>query len=455
MTAKILIVDDEPDIRQIVGEILEDEDYEVAFAENAAAARKSVGSFKPDLVLLDIWMPDEDGLELLKSWHAAQALEWPVIMISGHGNVETAVDALKYGAQDFLEKPLSTAKLLITVERTLQAESLRRENRQLRGQLLLGSEIIGESAAIKELRRQVRLLGPTDSAVFITGEPGSGKSTAARAIHASSERRDAPLLEVSLAAIPAETLALQLFGYEKEGEVRKGFFEQAHSGTLLLDEILDIDLDTQAKLLSALQESRYVRVGGTESLPLDVRVISTTSQEVESAVADGRLREDLYYRLNVLPINVPALRESPSDVELLANHYLEVIAARENLPARHYSKEALKLLTQHSWPGNVRELTNLTQRLLILNRGEEISADEVKTALGDAPARETGEGLLAECLALDIRQARERFESTYLQHHLREVGGNVGKLAESVGMERTHLYRKLKNLGIDPKSAKE
>ena len=454
MNQRILIVDDEPDIRQIVGEILEDEGYAVGYAKNAAQARKQKVAFIPELILLDIWMPDEDGIELLKSWHEAQQVDCPIVMISGHGNVETAVEALRFGAQDFLEKPLSTAKLLITVERTLHAESLKSENLRLRGQLLLGTDIIGESVALTELRRQIKLLGPNDSAVFITGEPGSGKSTAAHAIHANSPRRNAQLVDVSLAAIPPETLALQLFGYEKDGAVTPGFFEQAHGGTLLLDELLDLDLDTQAKLLSALQESSYIRVGGNTQMPLDVRIISTTSQDLDSAVADARLREDLLYRLNVLPIAVPPLRDSPGDIELFAEHFMKLTADRENLPLRHYEPEAIQWLRQHEWPGNLRELANLSHRLLVLNRGETISADEVKLALGKTLIRSDNDGLLNECLELDIRHARERFEEAYLRHHLTEAGGNVGKLAEVVGMERTHLYRKLKTLGIDPKSGK-
>jgi two-component system, NtrC family, nitrogen regulation response regulator NtrX len=454
MSKRILIVDDEPDIRQIVGEILEDEGYTVEYAKNAAEARECRLEFNPELILLDIWMPNEDGIELLKSWHKSQQVSCPIIMISGHGNVETAVETLKFGAQDFLEKPLSTAKLLITVERTLQSESLKKENLKLRGQLLLGTEIIGDSAPLTELKRQIRLLGPTDGAVFITGEPGSGKSTVAHAIHANSHRRNSQLVEVSLAAIPPETLALQLFGYEKGDVTTPGFFEQAHGGTLLLDELLDLDMDTQAKLISALQESSYIRVGGNTQLPLDVRVISTTSQDLDVAIAEGRLREDLLYRVNVLPIYVPPLRDSPNDIELFAQHFMALTANRENLPLRNYEPDAIKWLKQHDWPGNLRELANLTFRLLVLNRGESISADETKLALGKTLTRSDNDGLFSECLELDIRHARDLFEEAYLRHHLIEVGGNVGKLAEVVGMERTHLYRKLKALGIDPKSGK-
>jgi two-component system nitrogen regulation response regulator NtrX len=454
MNKRILIVDDEPDIRQIIGEILEDEGYTVEYAQNAAEARECKIAFNPELILLDIWMPNEDGIELLKDWHTAQQISCPIIMISGHGNVETAVETLKFGAQDFLEKPLSTAKLLITVERTLQSESLKKENIKLRGQLLLGTDIIGESAPLYDLKRQIRLLGPTDGAVFITGEPGSGKSTVAHAIHANSPRRNSQLVEVSLAAIPPETLALQLFGYEKGNVITAGFFEQAHGGTLLLDELLDLDLDTQAKLISALQKSSYIRVGGSTQMPLDVRVISTTSQNIDAAISEGRLREDLLYRVNVLPIGVPPLRGSPNDIELFSQHFMALTAKRENLPLRHYEPDAIRSLAQHEWPGNLRELANLTLRLLILNRGETISADETKSALGKTLTRNDNDRLFNECLALHIRQARDLFEEAYLRHHIVEVGGNVGKLAEVVGMERTHLYRKLKTLGIDPKSGK-
>ena len=348
---KILIVDDEPDIRQIVGEILEDEGYGVAVAKDAETARIQFEENHPDLVLLDIWMPGEDGLSVLKKWGENGALQTPVVMISGHGNVETAVEAVKYGAYDFLEKPLSTAKLLLTVERALEADDLRRENRRLRGQFASSRELIGESEPMIELRRHIRLLAPTDSWVFVTGDPGTGKRVVAQAIHESSHRRDARLVELNLAAAPAESIAVHLFGSESNDEIRTGCFEDAKQGTLFLNEVLDLDLEIQAKLLSALQERKFLRVGGKSYVDLDVRVVSATSHDAEAAVAEGKFREDLYYRLNVVPIHVPPLNQHLDDIPELADYYIAMIAEREHLPPRTVSAGALKTLCRYNWPG--------------------------------------------------------------------------------------------------------
>ena len=450
---RILITDDEPEICRLVQEILEDEDYIVTKAYNAEEARKALTEFKPDLVLLDIWMPGTDGISLLKEWMDGE--EPPsVVMMSGHGNVETAVEAIRYGAYDFLEKPLSMAKLMVTVQRALQNVQLRNENVQLRQQLQPLNELIGDSHSMQQLREQIKLVANTESWVLVTGEPGSGKEVAARMIHKLSPRAEAELVTINLAAIPAENIAVQMFGSEKDGLVTAGSFEQAKGGTLLLDEIADMDLDTQAKLIGALRENRFLRVGGSSPVELDVRVIAATTHNLEDEVSAGHFREDLYYRLNVVPIQVPPLREHPEDVSMLIEYYLDYMVKVEHLPSRHFSTTSLNLLRQYSWPGNVRELKNLVQRLLILNRGEEVTVEEVQSALGKRTVADVSSEPAPD-YNQSLRDARDQFERSYLLHHLKQVGGNVSELAQIVGMERTHLYRKLKALDINPKNSRK
>ncbi len=451
---RILITDDEPEICRLVQEILIDEGYVVETAGNAEEARKLLHAFRPDLVMLDIWMPGTDGITLLKEWMENEESPPSVVMMSGHGNVETAVEAIRLGAYDFLEKPLSMAKLMVTVQRALQNIQLRNENVQLRQQLQPLDELIGDSDNMQHLKQEIKLVANTESWVLITGEPGSGKEIAARMIHKSSPRADAELVSINLAAIPAENIAVQMFGSEKEGLITPGSFEQAKGGTLLLDEIVDMDMATQAKLIGALQENRFLRVGGNIPVELDVRVIAATSHNLEEEVSAGRFREDLYYRLNVVPIQVPPLREHSDDVPLLINYYLDYMTRVDHLPARHFSDISLRVLRQYSWPGNVRELKNLVQRLLILNRGEEVSVEEVQSALGKrSVAVATPDAPLDYNLSL--REARDQFERNYLIYHLQQVGGNVSELAQIVGMERTHLYRKLKALDINPKNSRK
>ena len=452
--AKILIVDDEPDIRNVLSDILEDEGFAIFQAENAEQARQQFSKNQPDVVLLDIWMPDEDGLEVLKGWTKDNQLDTPVIMISGHGTLETAEEAVKIGAYDFLEKPLTTLKLLLTIDRAMQTAKLKKENKQLKVQLHNNHEIIGNSPATKELQRHIRLLGPTGSWVFITGESGSGKHLVARSIHHNSPRQDSAFVEMNLGAIPAESINVQFFGSEQGGNVVRGSFEEAKGGSLFIDEVLDLSLETQGKLLSALQDSRFLRVGGTEYVDLDVRVIAATSGDAEEAIAEGRFREDLYYRLNVIPIHVPPLRDRTEDIASLLQYHLKQVSKRDNVSIRSFSNKAVAFLTSYAWPGNVRELVNLIQRLLILNQGDEISLDEVKQALQQKIRTKSGDGDLSGYLNLDMRQAKEAFEKEYLKYHLDKVDGNVSVLAKKIGLERTHLYRKLKSLEINPKASK-
>lgn len=450
----ILVVDDEPDIRRLVQEILQDEHYKVEVAENAKAAREAVRKQRPDLVLLDIWMPDTDGISLLREWSEAGNIEMPVIMISGHGTVETAVEATRLGAYDFIEKPLSMGKLLVTVERALENDKLRRENMRLRRQAEPATTLVGKSPLMQQLRENIERIAASDAWVLISGEPGSGKAVAARYLHAHSARKDSPFVEISMAAITPPHVTAQLFGQEQKGAVTPSCFEQAASGTLLLNEIGALDAATQARLLDALEQKRFTRVGGHNPIELDVRILAATDQDLQKAVEEKRFREDLYYRLNVVPLRIPALREHREDVPELINFYVNWMVDNEHLPYRKFTTGALNLLRNFSWPGNVRELRNVVQRLLILNRGEEITEDEVEQTLG-APAPVSLEAYPPSLMEMPLRDARDQFEKAYLEHHLKRTGGNVAEVARLSGMERTHLYRKLKQLGVNPKPAKE
>ena len=450
----VLIVDDEPDIRQIIGEILRDEGFYVESAENAATAREKYRKDLPDLVLLDIWMPDTDGITLLKEWRKEKE-SVPVVMISGHGTVETAVEAVRVGAYDFLEKPLSTAKLLVTVERALESRQLKDENLLLRNRLEPASTLTGRSSAIESLRQQIAQIGPTESWVLITGEPGSGKGVIARALHRASKRGAAPFIEVHLTSIPPGSIPLRLFGREENGVVQPGCLDEANHGTLILDEIGDLDLDIQAKILSTLEQRHFYRLGGNHPVKFDLRVISVTNQNLEEKIANGQFREDLFYRLAAVPISAPPLRQHREDIPELVDYYVKIIVDSEHLPFRHFSTAAVNLLRNQEWPGNVRELRNLVQRLLITTRGEDIDIEETQKAL-DAVHKtdKTPIQLSTGEYQLPLREAREQFERGYLIHHLEQAAGNITELAERSGMERTHLYRKLKSLGIDSKEIK-
>ncbi|MFV1997054.1 MAG: sigma-54-dependent transcriptional regulator [Acidiferrobacterales bacterium] len=451
---RILVVDDEPDIRRLVQEVLEDEGYQVSTAEDAASARAALQSERPQLILLDIWMPGTDGIALLKEWSVSGRPDVPVVMMSGHGNVETAVEATRLGAYDFIEKPVSLAKLLVTVSRALQAEALRLENLRLRSGVQITSELVGSSRLMQGLRDDIARIAATDTWVLITGEPGSGKAVAARYLHRCSYRRDQPFVEVSLGAIPSENIPLKLFGSEEGPNVSPGSFEQASGGTLLLDEVGDLDLSTQAQLLNALAEGRFLRLGGKKTVAMDVRILAATNQNLTAAVSDGRFREDLYYRLNVVPLNVPPLREHSEDVGELVKFYLDWFAKNDHLVRRNISEDAIATLSHSHWPGNVRELKNLVQRLLIMKSDPEISAAEIDQSLGYLPD-DTKIELPQSLFNRELRDARDSFERLYLQHNLEQTQGNVSALAEIAGMERTHLYRKMKLLGVNPKHGKK
>jgi two-component system nitrogen regulation response regulator NtrX len=446
----ILVVDDEPDIRNLVKEILEDEGFEVSVAESGEAARHARRVRRPDLILLDIWMDDVDGITLLREWAEGGGLPCPVIIMSGHGTVETAVEATRLGAYDFIEKPISLAKLLLVVNRALETERLQQENLGLKRQVQPVSEPAGKSKVMQNLREQAQRIAQHNTWVLISGEPGSGKEVVARYIHGHSPLRDRPFVEVAVGSMSPEHSAAELFGTEEGDRVVYGRLEQANGGTLLLGNISDMDLQTQSRLLSVFQSHSFLRMGGTEPVPIDIRVIATTSEDLEQEVQEGRFREDLYYHLNVVPLSVPPLREHSSDVPELLNYYVDRFVMQENLPYREFSIAAQNRLRNYSWPGNIRELKNLVQRLLILGQGPVIEVDEVEVALRHPEQPSVAEGASASLpLDLPLREAREQFEKVYLEHQLHDVGGSVGKLAKRVGMERTHLYRKLRALGID------
>jgi two-component system, NtrC family, nitrogen regulation response regulator NtrX len=448
----ILVVDDEPDIRALVQEILEDEGYQVEVAATLAEARERRSARTPDLVLLDIWMPDGDGISLLKEWQEGGSLEFPVIMMSGHGSVETAVEATRLGAYDFLEKPLSLAKLILTVSRALEAHQLVRENVGLRQQLERAAYPEGESPLMQDLRAQVRRIAQHDTWVLISGEAGVGKQTFARYLHSQSSRRAHPFVEVAVASLAPDESAVELLGQEQGERVRQGLLERASGGVLFLDEVADMDLQNQGRLLNALEQRRITRVGGSEPVAVDVRVVAATQKDLEALVREGAFREDLFYRLSVVPLGIPPLREHREDVPALVEHFVASLHEREGLPLRHFAPDAIQRLRRHEWPGNVRELRSVVQRLLILGSGEDVNGSEVEFALSGRGLRgpaETAPGAIP--VDLPLREAREEFERGYLLHQLERAEGNMTRLAERVGLERTHLYRKLKALGIEPR----
>ncbi len=453
--SKIMVVDDELDIRTLMQEILLDEGYSVEIAEDGKSARELLKSMQPDLVLLDIWMPDIDGISLLKEWAVDGELPFPVIMISGHGTVETAVEATRLGAYDFIEKPLSLAKLLLTVERALEASKLKQENNSLR---LSADNImapLGKSALMQHAREQADKIAAHDTWVLIYGEAGSGKHTFANYIHRSSARKAGPFIELAAGAFTRGNSEFELFGREMNGERTLGKLEQADHGTLFLDKIGELDYETQTRLSNALECGSFTRIGGTDLVTIDVRVIASSHQNLVQKVTKGEFREDLFYHLNVVPFTVPALRDHREDISELLDYYVEYYVREEGLGYRHFNVSAQNRLRNHEWQGNVRELRNVVQRLLILSNSSDIDGDEVDQLLGShsiaQTSPQTGGRVSNDILSLPLREAREQFEREYLLQQLQSCGGSVGELAKIVGMERTNLYRKLRSLGIDVK----
>lgn len=445
----VLVVDDEDDIRVLIKEILSDEGYEVTNAADAAEARAARQEGKFDLILLDIWMPDTDGISLLREWSEHAELDCPVVIMSGHGTVDTAVEATRLGAFDFVEKPLSIAKLLRTVERAIESSKKRPSTtRRLLPALMTP---VGRSKLMQSLRDQVQEYANHDSPVLLIGEAGTGRGAFARYIHALSDRAEAPLVNLLAASLTDNNAEEQLFGTEANGEIHNGYFERAKNGTLIIDELTDLNDLAQKLILSALEQGEFVRRGGHEPIKLQVRVLATVNADYDSRIAAGTLRRELISNLNTLSVRVPPLREYAEDVPELLSYYVDKLVDGEGLSFKRFGVAAQNRLRNYPWPDNVRELKNLVRRLLLTGSGEEISLDEVEKEI--AVVAHADEPLVKQdLLSLPLREAREQFERAYLQQQLVLCDGKVGKLAKRVGMERTHLYRKLRSLGVDFRS---
>jgi len=442
--ARILIIDDEPGIRSTLGGILEDEGHRATLCESGEEGIAQLARDEFDIVLLDLWLPGIDGLSVLERMRTAGGP--PVIMISGHGSVDSAVRATRLGAYDFLEKPLSLERVLLTVNHALSDRRLREQVRDLKRHLTLEEILIGESEAMQKLEQQIRSAAPSNSRVLITGENGSGKEIVARTLHRLSLRADQPFIDVNCAAIPEELIESELFGHRKGAftgaiDDRKGKFELADGGTLFLDEVGDMSLKTQAKVLRVLQEQTFQRVGGQQTIKVDVRVLAATNKSLEAEIGGGSFRSDLFYRLNVIPIEVPPLRVRGDDVILLAEHFLRRFAAEIAQPKKKLSAGAASKLRGYHWPGNVRELRNLAERLAILLPGDTIEPEDIQ--LGARPEAPT-----AIASNLPLREARDEFEKQYILSRLRDLAGNVSRTADALGVERSNLYRKLHAYGI-------
>ena len=447
---KILVVDDEAEIRNLIREILVDEGFEVATAENGNSARALLEQFHPRLVLLDIWMPDVDGITLLKEWNESGKLTNPVIMMSGHGNIGTAVEATRLGAYDYLEKPLSLAKLVLTIKNALDASRLQKENLRLRQYSQTPARIIGKSKLMANLRGQLEKVAGLATPVLIVGEPGTDKEAVARYLHAVSPRKDKSFVNVSASALGSETMVNELYGVEDGDNIRSGFLDQSEGGTLFIKDIADMDLATQARLQGTLKDQSYKRVNGTETISLNTRIIAATRHHLADHVKDTSFMDELYFQLNVVPIQVPPLREHYEDVPDILEYFVNFFVEQEGLPYRYFTTAAQNNLRHYPWPGNSRELKNLVQRMLLLVGDSDIDLEHIEAALGEQPAKKEAADL--KNLDLPLRQARENFERDYLEYQLKHANGSVSKMARNVQMERTHLYRKLKSLGIDIKS---
>jgi len=460
MSADVLVVDDEADIRELVAGILEDEGYAVRTAADSDQALAAIRARKPALLVLDIWMQGGgmDGLELLDMVKGLDA-DLPVIMISGHGNIETAVSAIKRGAYEFLEKPFKSDRLLLIVERALEAAGLRRENRRLRTQTLAPDGLIGKSAPAQALRQLILKVAPANSRILVSGPPGSGKELVARLIHGASTRAKQEFVAVSAAGMAPERLDVELFGEEGEGgRPRKiGVFERAHGGTLYLDEVADMPRETQGRILRVLVEQRFRRVGGDNDVQVDVRVISSSSRDLRDEITSGRFREDLFHRLNVVPVRVPGLAERREDIPELIAYFVEKISEATGLARRRLGEDALATLQVQTWPGNVRQLRNNVERMLILASGEpgEVITAEMLAGADQPSAGNAGAIGAERIIALPLREARELFEREYLNAQILRFGGNISRTANFIGMERSALHRKLKSLGVAGARAEE
>ena len=448
--ARLLVVDDEKGIRNALVQVFEYEGHVVQAAEDGPEGLLAVPSFRPDVIFLDVKMPGMDGLDVLARL-TAEAPGVVVIMISGHGTIDTAIEATRKGAYDFLEKPLDTDRLLVTLRRAIELKGLTESIADLRSQVESRHEIVGSSYQVRQVVERIEKVAPTEARVLITGENGTGKELVARAVHRLSPRSSAPFVEVNCAAIPTELIESALFGHMKgsfTGAVadRAGKFEQADGGTLFLDEIGDMSLDAQAKVLRVLEQGVLTRVGGVRTIAVDVRVIAATNKDLDQAIADGEFREDLFYRLNVVPVRIPPLRERREDVPMLVRHFVGQLSKRDGVAPKSFTKDAVDRLRSLAWPGNVRELRNTVERLLILCGGEEIRAEDVDLLVPGRPGGRSDAGAL---LAFEtFGEFKDRAEQAYIMHKLRENDWNVAETARRIDMPRSNLYKKIERYGL-------
>ena len=447
----ILIVDDERDIRELIGDILEDEGFTTRLAANSNEAMAEINSEPPALIILDIWLKDSkmDGIEILKAVKRDNP-DIPVVIISGHGNIETAVAAIRLGAYDYVEKPFNIDQLLVVIRRAMETSRLRRENQSLKRREVQTAEMIGDSPAFRALMSQLDKVTKSNGRVMLTGPAGAGKEVAARYIHAKSARAQGPFVTVNCAGVAPETMEETLFGRETSDRgVEPGLLEQAHGGVIFFDEVADMPQGTQSKILRVLVDQQFTRVGGQDKVRVDLRVISSTNRNLGDEIAAGRFRQELYHRLNVVPIDVPSLEDRREDIPRLAHHFIESCHKAQGLPKRTLSEEAVALLQTMSWPGNVRQLKNLVERVLILGESSgEIAARELPQESAATPGQEDRVVLSGALATLPLREAREAFEREYLLTQINRFGGNISRTANFVGMERSALHRKLKSLGV-------
>lgn len=452
MAADILIVDDEADIRELIAGILQDEGFETRLAHNSDAAVTELTQRKPSLVVLDIWLQGSrmDGLDLLVEIKNRMP-DVPVVIISGHGNIETAVAAIRRGAYDYIEKPFNADRLLLIVGRALETTRLKRENDELRGRSGLMPELVGSSVAVRNLRLVLKKVAPSNSRVLITGPMGAGKELVARTLHAMSARANGPFITLAAATMDADNMEENLFGVDSGGDSppRIGALEEAHGGTLYLDEISDMPLETQGKVLRVLLDQTFQRVGAAKKIKVDVRIISSTSRDLQSMIADQLFREDLYHRLGVVPIHVPGLSERREDIPELIEHFTKTYSTSSGQPVRKFAGDALAVMQTRNWPGNVRELRNIVERIMILTTGD--ASEEIAASVLPAEPVPAGSdsGLNGEhLLTLPLREAREAFERNYIAAQLSRFGGNISRASQFIGMERSALHRKIKSLGL-------
>jgi len=455
MALEVLVVDDEADIRELVAGVLEDEGYAVRTAANSTEALDAIEERRPSLVLLDVWLQGSklDGLQILEEVKRRDPT-LPVIMISGHGNLDTAVAAVREGAVDFIEKPFEASRLLHLVGRATETESLRRENANLRQRAGPDDTLNGSSVAINTVRATLKRVAPTGSRVMITGPAGVGKEIAARTIHNWSPRATAPFIVLSAAMMSPDRVEEELFGSETGGVARPGMLEQAHGGTLFLDEIADMPLTTQGKILRVLTDQSFTRVGGQRPVKVDVRFLSATSRNLADEIAAGRFREDLFYRLNVVPVRMPSLKERREDIPELVTHFLARFAAERRIPSPSLSADAIAALQSNDWPGNVRQLRNIIERTLIMAPGDRVQCIEVDLLPPEIIDNQGTVGVSTASMAImgsPLREARESFEREYLKIQIRRFSGNISRTASFIGMERSALHRKLKALGLGDK----